>query len=90
MFAHAVAAKVFHDFEQADPECDALNWTRLIGCASRPAPRHLRASAQGPEWATAAPTVSLLYPRNWELSPRVRVFLDWVASEYAARGPVIG
>jgi len=26
--------------------------------------------------------VSLLYPRNRQLSPRVRVFLDWVASEF--------
>ncbi len=29
--------------------------------------------------------VSLLYPRNRQLSPRVRVFLDWVAREFAAR-----
>jgi DNA-binding transcriptional LysR family regulator len=28
--------------------------------------------------------VSLLYPRNRQLSPRVRVFLDWVAGEFAA------
>lgn len=33
--------------------------------------------------------VSLLYPRNRQLSPRVRVFLEWVAGEFAAhRGPV--
>jgi DNA-binding transcriptional LysR family regulator len=30
--------------------------------------------------------VSMLYPRNRQLSPRVRVFLDWVASEFAAHG----
>jgi DNA-binding transcriptional LysR family regulator len=34
----------------------------------------------------AAP-VSLLYPRNRQLSPRVRVFLDWVAREFAAAAP---
>jgi DNA-binding transcriptional LysR family regulator len=26
--------------------------------------------------------VSLLYPRNRQLSPRVRVFIDWVAREF--------
>ena len=30
--------------------------------------------------------VSLLYPKNRQLSPRVRVFLDWAAREFAARG----
>ncbi|KFL29559.1 transcriptional regulator [Devosia riboflavina] len=30
--------------------------------------------------------VSLLYPRNRQLSPRVRVFLDWVTSEFARSG----
>lgn len=29
--------------------------------------------------------VSLLYPRSRQLSPRVRVFLDWAAREFAAR-----
>jgi DNA-binding transcriptional LysR family regulator len=29
--------------------------------------------------------VSLLYPRRRQLSPRVRVFLDWAAGEFAAR-----
>ncbi|MFG1465621.1 LysR substrate-binding domain-containing protein [Xanthobacter sp. DSM 24535] len=29
--------------------------------------------------------VSLLYPRSRQLSPRVRVFLDWAAQEFAAR-----
>jgi DNA-binding transcriptional LysR family regulator len=28
--------------------------------------------------------VLLLYPRNRQLSPRVRVFLDWVAREFAS------
>jgi DNA-binding transcriptional LysR family regulator len=30
--------------------------------------------------------VSLLYPRNRQLSPRVRVFIDWLAKAFAARG----
>jgi DNA-binding transcriptional LysR family regulator len=30
--------------------------------------------------------VSLLYPRNRQLSARVRVFLDWAAREFAMRG----
>lgn len=30
--------------------------------------------------------VSLLYPRNRQLSARVRVFIDWAAREFAARG----
>lgn len=30
--------------------------------------------------------VSLLYPKNRQLSPRVRVFLDWAAREFAAHG----
>ncbi|GLS19604.1 LysR family transcriptional regulator [Labrys miyagiensis] len=29
--------------------------------------------------------VSLLYPHNRQLSPRVRVFIDWVTKEFAAR-----
>ncbi len=29
--------------------------------------------------------VSLLYPRSRQLSPRVRVFVDWLAKEFAAR-----
>ncbi len=30
--------------------------------------------------------VSLLYPRSRQLSPRVRVFLDWAAREFTSRG----
>jgi DNA-binding transcriptional LysR family regulator len=30
--------------------------------------------------------ISLLYPRNRQLSPRVRVFIDWVAREFAHAG----
>jgi DNA-binding transcriptional LysR family regulator len=32
--------------------------------------------------------VNLMYPRNRQLSPRVRVFLDWAAREFAARNQV--
>jgi DNA-binding transcriptional LysR family regulator len=32
--------------------------------------------------------VWLLYPRNRQLSPRVRAFLDWASREFAARSPV--
>ena len=30
--------------------------------------------------------VSLLYPHNRQLSPRVRVFIDWLATTFARRG----
>ncbi|MCJ8144521.1 LysR family transcriptional regulator [Ancylobacter sp. A5.8] len=31
--------------------------------------------------------VNLLYPRDRQLSPRVRAFIDWVSREFAARNP---
>jgi DNA-binding transcriptional LysR family regulator len=34
--------------------------------------------------------VSLLYPRSRQLSPRVRVFLDWAAREFASRNRAPG
>jgi DNA-binding transcriptional LysR family regulator len=38
------------------------------------------------EQTPPSPTpVSLLYPRNRQLSPRVRVFIDWVAQEFSAQ-----
>ena len=37
------------------------------------------------EWPPPMVPVSLLYPRNRQLSARVRVFLDWAAREFAAR-----
>jgi DNA-binding transcriptional LysR family regulator len=38
------------------------------------------------EQTPPSPTpVSLLYPRNRQLSPRVRVFIDWVVQEFAAQ-----
>jgi DNA-binding transcriptional LysR family regulator len=38
-----------------------------------------------PETPPSATPVSILYPRNRQLSLRVRVFIDWVAKEFAAR-----
>jgi DNA-binding transcriptional LysR family regulator len=31
--------------------------------------------------------VSVLYPRNRQLSPRVRVFIDWIVQQFAAATP---
>ncbi|MBB4571852.1 DNA-binding transcriptional LysR family regulator [Rhizobium lentis] len=31
--------------------------------------------------------VSLLYPRNRQLSPRVRVFIDWLVKVFARQNP---
>ncbi|MGF6227201.1 DNA-binding transcriptional LysR family regulator [Inquilinus ginsengisoli] len=31
--------------------------------------------------------VYVLYPHSRQLSPRVRVFIDWLATEFAARLP---
>ncbi|GAA4478119.1 LysR family transcriptional regulator [Gluconacetobacter asukensis] len=36
-----------------------------------------------PDTPPAASPVHVLYPRNRQLSPRVRVFIDWVAEQYA-------
>ncbi len=42
-----------------------------------------------PECPPPSVPVSLLYPRNRQLSPRVRVFLDWAAQEFAARNAAV-
>jgi DNA-binding transcriptional LysR family regulator len=31
--------------------------------------------------------VYVLYPQNRQLSPRVRVFIDWISAEFAVRLP---
>lgn len=36
-----------------------------------------------PDTPPSASPVHVLYPRNRQLSPRVRVFIDWVAEQYA-------
>lgn len=38
-----------------------------------------------PDYPPTETPVSLLYPHNRQLSPRVRVFIDWVATTFAAR-----
>lgn len=35
-----------------------------------------------PEWPPVPMPVSILYPRNRQLSPRVRAFIDWLAGEF--------
>jgi DNA-binding transcriptional LysR family regulator len=40
-----------------------------------------------PETPPAPAPVYVLYPHNRQLSPRVRVFIDWLAAEFAARLP---
>jgi DNA-binding transcriptional LysR family regulator len=40
-----------------------------------------------PDFPPASSPVYLLYPQNRQLSPRVRVFVDWLATEFAARLP---
>jgi DNA-binding transcriptional LysR family regulator len=40
------------------------------------------------DWAVPSVPVSLLYPRNRQLSPRVRVFLDWAARAFAPSLPL--
>ena len=40
------------------------------------------------EWLVPSVPVSLLYPRNRQLSPRVRVFLDWAAKQFAPALPL--
>ncbi|MFC4525530.1 LysR family transcriptional regulator [Dyella halodurans] len=41
-----------------------------------------------PAFPPASSPVYLLYPQNRQLSPRVRVFVDWLAAEFAARLPL--
>jgi DNA-binding transcriptional LysR family regulator len=38
-----------------------------------------------PQFPSTPMPVSLLYPRNRQLSPRVRVFIDWFSKVFAAR-----
>jgi DNA-binding transcriptional LysR family regulator len=41
-----------------------------------------------PDFRPSPTPVSALYPHSRQLSPRVRVFIDWLAQEFAARAPV--
>ncbi|MBR2120608.1 MAG: hypothetical protein IJ935_18565 [Afipia sp.] len=38
-----------------------------------------------PDFPPSPSPVYVLYPQNRQLSPRVRVFIDWLASEFADR-----
>ena len=38
-----------------------------------------------PDFPPSSSPVYVLYPQNRQLSPRVRVFVDWLAAEFAAR-----
>jgi DNA-binding transcriptional LysR family regulator len=40
------------------------------------------------DWPVPSVPVSLLYPRNRQLSPRVRAFLDWAAKQFAPALPL--
>jgi DNA-binding transcriptional LysR family regulator len=40
-----------------------------------------------PDFPPMASPVYVLYPQSRQLSPRVRVFIDWLSSEFAARLP---
>lgn len=40
-----------------------------------------------PSFPPSSSPVYVLYPQNRQLSPRVRVFVDWLAAEFAARMP---
>lgn len=39
-----------------------------------------------PDFPPSTSPVSLLYPRSRQLSPRVRVLIDWIVREFAAQG----
>lgn len=41
------------------------------------------------DFPVGAMPVSLLYPRNRQLSPRVRVFIDWMVKEFARRNTLL-
>jgi DNA-binding transcriptional LysR family regulator len=41
-----------------------------------------------PQWPLPAGPVSILYPRNRQLSPRVRVFIDWVLRQFTPASTV--
>lgn len=41
------------------------------------------------DFPVGALPVSLLYPRNRQLSPRVRVFIDWMVKEFARRNALL-
>lgn len=67
-----------------------------LGLGLIQAPRyHLEADLQHgtlievlPSYPPSPSPVSLMYPRNRQLSPRVRVFIDWLVEVFAAADPL--
>lgn len=71
-----------------------LDGVRLgLGLAQMPVFHIEQDIAQGrlvrvlPDYPLPPGPVSVLYPRNRQLSPRVRVFIDWVVQQFAAAAP---
>jgi len=75
----------------SDAEC--YTSAALAGCGLIQVPRfrleeHLKAGRLVqvlPEWPCPAMPISALYPFHRQLSPRVRVFIDWVRELYAEK-----
>lgn len=73
----------------SDAECYVS--AALSGCGLIQAPRlHLEEHLQSgrlvqvlPEWQCPSLPISALYPFHRQLSPRVRVFIDWASGVYA-------
>jgi DNA-binding transcriptional LysR family regulator len=42
-----------------------------------------------PDYPPSPTPVSLLYPRNRQLSPRVRVFIDWLVRAFDAKSKLM-
>jgi DNA-binding transcriptional LysR family regulator len=69
---------------------------RGLGLAQMPLFHVQRDLAEGhlqrilPDHPVPSVPVSVLYPRNRQLSPRVRVFIDWVAQRFSAAGRTEG
>jgi DNA-binding transcriptional LysR family regulator len=68
-----------------------LDGVRLgLGLAQMPVFHVERDIAEGrlqrilPEYQVPTAPVSVLYPRSRQLSPRVRVFIDWIVQRFSA------
>lgn len=63
-----------------------------LGVAQMPVFHVERAIAEGrlvqvlADWPVPTAPVSVLYPRSRQLSPRVRLFIDWIVQRFAAAG----
>jgi DNA-binding transcriptional LysR family regulator len=78
-------------FSVTGPESYLLGVQLGLGLAQVPRFHIERDLASGtliellPETPPPSAPVSILYPRSRQLSPRVRVFLEWVATEFTKR-----